>query len=332
MAVSTIDPNGLNVGQLGGFKNLIINGDFSVAQRGTSVTPSSGFGYTLDRWQTYSYGSSTTTVSQQSFTAGQTDVPGSPQYFARVAATDTRPYFEQRIENVIPFGGQTVTISLWAKSSDVAALQLDSYSNFGTSGSSTVVDNNGYSLGSLSSTWTKFTHTWTIPSHSGKTINVNNFYAVALTTVSGDIGTVDIALVQLEFGGTATDFEQESYATTLQKCMRYYQKIVAAPASPAQTYCEVCNANQRTTSTSYGVFHHPVPMRQFPTLSYNTLSNLVLYMAGTSNSVSALAYNGFSTTGSGTFLITTSAFGAAGNAGWLRIGSATDYIAFDAEL
>lgn len=224
MAVSTIDPNGLNIGQIGGRRNLLINSDFSVAQRGTSVTPSSGFGYTLDRWRTYSYGSSTTTVSQQSFTAGQTDVPGSPQYFARVAATNTRPYFEQKIENVIPFGGQTVTISLWAKSSDIATLQLDSYSEFGTGGSSAVVDNNGYSLGSLSGTWTKFTHTWTIPSHSGKTIGTNNCYAIALTTVSGDIGTVDIALVQLEIGDVATPFEHRSYGEELALCQRYYQR------------------------------------------------------------------------------------------------------------
>ena len=36
MAVSTIDPNGLNIGQIGGRRNLIINGAMQVAQRGTS--------------------------------------------------------------------------------------------------------------------------------------------------------------------------------------------------------------------------------------------------------------------------------------------------------
>jgi hypothetical protein len=40
MAVSTIDPAGLNIGQIGGRRNLIINGAMQVAQRGTSSTGS----------------------------------------------------------------------------------------------------------------------------------------------------------------------------------------------------------------------------------------------------------------------------------------------------
>ena len=42
MAVSTIDPNGLNIGQIGGRRNLIINGAMQVAQRGTSSTGVTG--------------------------------------------------------------------------------------------------------------------------------------------------------------------------------------------------------------------------------------------------------------------------------------------------
>lgn len=38
MAVSTIDPNGLNIGQIGGRRRLNLNGDMRIAQRGTSLT------------------------------------------------------------------------------------------------------------------------------------------------------------------------------------------------------------------------------------------------------------------------------------------------------
>ncbi len=47
MAISTIDNNGVNLGQLGN-RNLIINGAMQVAQRSTSATAN---GYvSLDRW------------------------------------------------------------------------------------------------------------------------------------------------------------------------------------------------------------------------------------------------------------------------------------------
>ena len=49
MAVSQIDPNGLNVGQLGS-RNLVTNGAMGIAQRGTSST-TNGYG-SVDRFQT----------------------------------------------------------------------------------------------------------------------------------------------------------------------------------------------------------------------------------------------------------------------------------------
>ena len=53
---------------MGGRRNIFINGDFNIAQRGTSFTSSSG-GYMLDRWTSY-IGEGTWTVSQDD------DVPG----------------------------------------------------------------------------------------------------------------------------------------------------------------------------------------------------------------------------------------------------------------
>ena len=47
---------------MGGRRNIFINGDFNIAQRGTSLTSSSG-GYKLDRWTSY-IGEGTWTVSQ----------------------------------------------------------------------------------------------------------------------------------------------------------------------------------------------------------------------------------------------------------------------------
>ena len=72
-----------------GLKNLIINGNFNVWQRSTNSGPVGGSGYwAADRWWSSIGASSTSmTLSQQTFTAGQTDVPYEPTYFHRYTQT-----------------------------------------------------------------------------------------------------------------------------------------------------------------------------------------------------------------------------------------------------
>jgi hypothetical protein len=52
MAVSTIDPNGLNIGQIGGTRNKIINGAMTIDQRnaGAAVTAKCEDQFPVDRF------------------------------------------------------------------------------------------------------------------------------------------------------------------------------------------------------------------------------------------------------------------------------------------
>ena len=70
-------------------RNVIINGDFRIWQRGTSHTSTATNEYSADRFRTEGNNLSTT-ISRQAFTAGQTDVPNFPTYYARVA-TSAKP-------------------------------------------------------------------------------------------------------------------------------------------------------------------------------------------------------------------------------------------------
>jgi len=215
-----------------GRKNLIINGGFDVWQRGTTFSQSDE--YCADRWNDESSGA-TITITQQSFTLGQTDVPNNPKYYLRWAITtgNDNARIVQKIEGVSTFAGETVTLSYWAKHSSgtlPTGIKTSLRQEFGTGGSpSSTLYTSGSNI-SLSSSWQKFTQTFTVPSVSGKTLGTNNndYLGVALGWQVGSetsAYTIDFANVQLELGSTATEFEHRSYGEELALCQRYYEKF-----------------------------------------------------------------------------------------------------------
>jgi hypothetical protein len=120
-----------------GRKNYIINGNFDIWQRGTSVTG----GYGADRW-TFDLSGATGTFAQGTFTVGQTDVPNNPKFYGNVTITgaDNNARIEQKIEDVNTLAGETITISFWAKytSNAPTSFNIAGAQDFGSGGSSIV--------------------------------------------------------------------------------------------------------------------------------------------------------------------------------------------------
>ena len=228
-----ITTSSVNGGQLGGMRNLIINGNFDVWQRGTSFSASTSAIYTADRWFNQTSGG-TVGTSLQEFTLGQTDVPNNPKYFLRheVTVGNDNIRLVNKIEGVNTFSGQTITVSYWARhlsgTLPSGGIKAQLRQDFGTGGSpsSTVyVDSDNISL---TSNWQKFTVTFDVPSISGKIIGTdgNDYLGVALLWQVGTdttAYTIDLAQVQAEVGSTATPFEHRPYGTELALCQRYYQ-------------------------------------------------------------------------------------------------------------
>ena len=206
-------------------RNVIINGSFDIWQRGTSFSNPSNT-YTADRFLVVPGGGTTgDTVSQQTFTPGQTDVPGEPTYFLRFAAgaTSGNRMVHQRVEDVRTFAGQTCTLSFYAKASVAHSSSVEFGQNFGSGGSSTVVPSAvSYTM---STSWQKFTFTITLPSIAGKTIGTSSYlYIAVLRSLGASSVSIDIAQVQLEKGPTATEFERRFFAEELELCKRYFER------------------------------------------------------------------------------------------------------------
>ena len=220
-------------------RNAIINGNFDVWQRGTTFNNSaSTYHYSADRWKYYNYQQgSTTTVTRQAFTLGQTDVPNEPAYYLRhtLGSSNQEWLLENRIEDVRTFAGQNVTVSLWMKSSSAQTVRLRFTQHFGTGGSPSSLAHGSTQDCSVTTSWQKFTKTFAIPSISSKTIGSDGAHTSWLGCIIGSLGatavsssTIDIAQVQVEKGSVATPFEYRSYGDELTRCLRYFQNFGSA--------------------------------------------------------------------------------------------------------
>lgn len=218
---------------LAGFRNSLLNGDFSVNQRsaaGYSITTGTP-AYCLDRWlfEPGIANSRTITISQQAFAVGQADVPGDPSHFIRwgYAAGGTNgvanPRLVQRIENVWTLQGRVVRLTFWARvSSGSSTLTPNLRQYFGAAGSA-AVDHVG-AASTLSTTWTQFAYTFTLGATTGKTFDGQTWLELRLETPKTyDAGVFELADVQLEIGQRSTPFERRPWGEMRRLCERYFE-------------------------------------------------------------------------------------------------------------
>ena len=242
------------------FRNIIINGDMSIAQRGTSTSSITGDGYhTIDRFKTSISGLGTWTQSQS------TDVP-SGQGFAKslkmdCTTADGSPassdvlIINQRIEGqnlqYLKKGtssAESLTLSFWVKSNKTGTYiaELRDFDN-------TRSICKAYTISSAS-TWEKKTLTFagdttgTLDNDNGASFYLQLFLGAGSDYTSGTlntswnsrtnanlaVGQVNLADstsnewyitgVQLEAGEVASDFEFLPVDVNLQRCQRYFQK------------------------------------------------------------------------------------------------------------
>jgi len=248
--------------------NYIINGGFDIWQRGTSF---SAAGYTADRWNVVAASGQTVAVSQQTFTPGAAPVVGyEGTYYSRIVWSGTPSgyfWYNQKVEDVRTLSGQTVTLSFWAKASTAtSALNSTIEFNMGTGGSGGVTLN-GSAL-SITTSWARYSTTFTLPSMSGKTIGTNSYLDVRLLQGNSSVAGINIDIwgAQLESGAVATPFRRNanSLQGELAACQRYYQVISTSPA-------DVNIMGVRESATQFtATFWLPVTLRSIPTLTKST--------------------------------------------------------------
>jgi hypothetical protein len=292
------------------FKNILINGDFTLAQRGTSFTGQTSGAYYLDRFKTDISGLGTWTIEQV------TDVPTGQGFQKsmrfRCTTADASPsagdflYLNQPIEGFntasFKFGtanAESLTLSFWVKGDKTGTHIVRFYD----------IDNGrslskAYTINSAL-TWEK--KTITISGDTVSSPNFDNGYAFAINWCLGAgsnytsgtlneswnsnvnanafVGQVNVADstsnawyitgVQLEVGTTASDFEFLPYDVNLMRCQRYYEKSYSYATAPGtNTYVGTTRFNGSTDASSNMVvcIEYATQKRTFPTQTYYTPS------------------------------------------------------------
>ena len=284
MALTEVDLARLNDNVFpatGSFGNRLINGDFSIAQRGTSFsggTTNADDTYTLDRWYVLSEGSDTIDVSQET-----TEVPTGGKYSIALDVETTGEKFgiAQIIEGINCVGliGNTATLSFKAKVSDARidtvkaaivswsgtenTVTSDIISAWNADGTTPTLianatfENTPADLG-VTTSWATYSVTADIDTASTANVIVFIWSDDATNPTAGDF--FYLADVQLEIGDTVTPFEHRPIGTELTLCQRYFYKGDSIFACAA-------GLSAFSTGKSIAQCFYPTTMRATPTLS-----------------------------------------------------------------
>jgi hypothetical protein len=284
-----------------GSKNIIINGDMSIAQRSTSVASiTTGGYYTLDRFNLGINSLGTWTQSQS------TDVPTGQGFATSLkmdcTTADASPSASDYILISQKFEGQNLqylkkgtanalplTASFWVKSTKTGTFILELYD-----------DDNSRSISksytvSVTNTWEYKTVTFagdttgTITNDNGNGLELTfwlgagtDYSSGTLNTTWGSVvnanravGQVNLADdtandwyitgVQLEAGTTASDFEFLPVDVNLQRCQRYFQSIGGVSDAA------IASGMSTGSAVSSFVIHYITTMRVAPTHAVSTL-------------------------------------------------------------
>ena len=209
-------------------RNLIINGNFAINQRGGSNTTINT--YALDRWRSYG-GPMGFTISQQDVLSTLSTSRYAMRFQRTSGNTQTNNTgVVQGIEskNCEGLAGTQLTLSFKARAGADLSSDLDARFFYGTGTdenpvSMTGMTNDGGTDFTLTTSFATYTKTVTVPAG---TTQISLTFAVTPTGTAGTNDWFEIAEVQVERGSVATPFEHRSYGDELARCQRYYQVCI----------------------------------------------------------------------------------------------------------
>ena len=283
-------------------RNILINGDMRIAQRGTSFTSPASGQVTCDRWVSGIHtgtGDGNVTQETDAPTAAQSGTAFKHSLKLQITTANTsiqstdRKYFLYRAE------GQDLTAAGFGQAG-TRYMTLSFWHKHTKTGIHSVAVNNGARNRSYpmeytqttTNTWEKAeltfpvdtTGTWVTDNTAGMWLFFGAMFGSNYAATANQWGTgqkygtanqvnnydstsnsMQFTGIQLELGSVATEFDHRSYAEELALCQRYYYQI--GPHSAAQRFGIDGLYSNGTGAGLNVMFTHPTTMRAAPTLT-----------------------------------------------------------------
>ena len=305
--------NSLPAGKTSNFRNFIINGDMSLAQRGTSFSDIAHNTYFLDRYRFHKTNTSELVMNLDQ----STDVPSAQGLSNSLKLTVGTAESATASNELVAIGtkieaqnlqqlkygtssAETLTLSFWVKSSVTGTYTIMVFQQDASSSPDRRYYSKSFSINSAN-TWEKKTiqitgnqdDTIANDNGIGFDLRINLSAGSSYTSGSSDTwgdstntavgqtanfsGTSSATFfftgVQLEVGTTASDFEFVPYEVNLQRCQRYFQTY--------QSGGMICWSGTTVSGANYfQQVRHLVQMRASATIGNFTVAGLNGFASG----------------------------------------------------
>ena len=365
MAISKIPMQGFSQQGIN-FRNIIINGDMSIAQRGADINDVAHGGYCADRFRFHKANTGELVMNFDQVT----DVPSSQGFsnslklsvgtVESATASNELVGIGQRIEaqnlQYLKYGtssAKTLTLCFWVKSSVTGTYAVLMFQQDASSSPDRRYYSKTFTISSAN-TWEKKTiqitgnQDDTIANDNGIGLDFRIILSAGSSLTSGSSGawgsdtnsavgqtanfsgtssaTFFLTGVQLEAGTSASEFEFLPVDVNKRRCLRYYELLVSGDV-------QVLFNGFSYTATEFRTVYHPqVPMRAAPTLDQTSGSNYYRFIRAGSNDKFDDFTLDVSTPTAVEFYNSTDMSGTVGEGGWVRTDVAASYIGLDAEL
>ena len=370
LADARIPANALNsnvsVPNQSAFKNIIINGDMSLAQRGTSASSLSTSGYrTVDRFYnainslgTWTQSQSTTVPAGQGFatslkmdctTADASPAAGDYIWLSHRVEGKNLQYLKKGTSSA-----ESLTVSFWVNATKTGTNVVELYDKDNTRHIA-----QQYTINS-SNTWEKKTITFAgdttgvFTNDTNESLSLLFWLGAGTDYTSGGLDTAWVTVsgraahrangqvnhadstsnnfyltgVQLEAGTTASDFEFLPVDVNLNRCQRYLFTLTSPSGQGRFGSGGFINTTSADTIVSL-----PVEMRTTYSMSYSSLSHFRLTSHSAASALSSLALETSRVLNAADLRATAStAIGTAGNYALLYTNGSSSKMFFDAEL
>jgi len=349
-----------DVSQLG--KNLLINGENSVNQRGTQTGLGASGSYLNDRWKYEGSGSGETGRFTASKGTGITGAAGSQRIEVTTADAVlaaghiylvTQKIEAQNLQHLFygTASAKSLTYQATFKSNHAGDFTLKFLAPDGSRTYVTTV--------TLVGDESQETFTFTLTGDASGTINndtgvglevmltlaagsnfqggttgawtaeANNTYgALNSNNFFDTVGNyIEFSLVQLEVGSVATDFEHEDYGTTFAKCLRYFERIQGDGVSIQRW--SAGGVRNTTQADAWARYSHK---RAVPTVTHSSATSVTFIAKASGNQSTSIATDQITQTSTRTVVTVSGGGLTAGDGAVFYFTLVGDYIDVSAEL